>query len=154
MSSTNKTPVVDKQDCKWLGNRLLSTDAWDKIWKCHSLHRSSLARTIMQEDVAEFLRLVQEGASVWEFDDHGWTPLHWACSRGSTVLTYAILQEVRSSQEAGGPMDRYCRIGYNAHETLASWGQISTVSPIGLRCWTEKGCHRCPNRRAHRTCLV
>lgn len=67
-----------------------------------SFFRSSLARTIMQEDVPEFLRLVQEGTRVWDFDDHGWSPLHWACSRGSIVMTYAILQEMRSSQEAGG----------------------------------------------------
>lgn len=56
----------------------------------------------MQEDVAEFLRRAQEGACVWDVDDHGWSPLHWACSRGSTVMTYAILQEMKSSQEAGG----------------------------------------------------
>lgn len=63
----------------------------------------SLARTIMQEDVAGFLRLVQEeGACVRDTDCHGWSPLHWACSRGSTVMTYAILKEMRSSQEAGG----------------------------------------------------
>lgn len=67
-----------------------------------TIFRSSLARTIMQEDVAEFLYLVQEGARMWDIDDHGWSALHWACSRGSTVMTYAILQEIRSSQETGG----------------------------------------------------
>lgn len=56
----------------------------------------------MQEDVAEFLRHIKEGARVWDIDDHGWSPLHWACSRGSTIMTYTILQEIRSSQEAGG----------------------------------------------------
>lgn len=56
----------------------------------------------MQEDIAGFLRLVKEdGACIWDSDGHGWTALHWACSRGSTIMTFAILQEMTLSQEAG-----------------------------------------------------
>lgn len=56
----------------------------------------------MQEDVAEFMHLVQEkGACVSDTDAHNWTALHWACSRGSTVMTYVILREMRASREAG-----------------------------------------------------
>eukprot|EP00752_Nemacystus_decipiens_P010115 g9016.t1 len=86
--------------------------------------RPSIARTIMQEDVTEFLRLVQEGACVWDSDDHGWSPLHWASSRGSTIMTYAILQEMRSSQEAGdsGSDSGNAISDYlNATEKLSGW---------------------------------
>lgn len=78
----------------------------------------------MQEDLAEFLRLVQEGARVWDMDVHGWSPLHWACSRGSTVLTYAILQEVQSSQEAGGqPLLALPHKGTTSREVLELYSQ-------------------------------
>ncbi len=64
--------------------------------------RRSLARTILQEDVAEFMHLVhEEGVCVSDPDAHNWSALHWACSRGSTVMTYVILQEMRAPQEAG-----------------------------------------------------
>lgn len=39
-------------------------------------------------------RLLREGANVWDADSHGWTALHWACSRGSAVMTTILLQAV------------------------------------------------------------
>lgn len=55
----------------------------------------------MEEDVEGFMRLTREGARVSEADAHGWTPLHWACSRGSAVMTHVLLQELRTPEEAG-----------------------------------------------------
>ncbi|CAN0408177.1 unnamed protein product [Ectocarpus sp. 8 AP-2014] len=62
--------------------------------------RRSFARVVMQEDVAGFSRLVQEGTGILDSDGHGWSALHWASSRGSTVLTYGILQEIKLLREA------------------------------------------------------
>ncbi|CAM9769574.1 unnamed protein product, partial [Scytosiphon promiscuus] len=68
--------------------------------------KRSLSRAIMQEDLAGFLDLVRDDtARIWDADGHGWTALHWACSRGSTVMTYAILQEMQLSKEAGADCD-------------------------------------------------
>lgn len=55
----------------------------------------------MQEDVAGFSHLVQEGTGILDSDGHGWSALHWASSRGSTVLTYGILQEIKLLRETG-----------------------------------------------------
>ncbi|CAM9495672.1 unnamed protein product [Ectocarpus fasciculatus] len=60
----------------------------------------SFARVVMQEDVTGFSRLVQEGIGILDSDGHGWSALHWASSRGSTVLTCGILQEIKLLQEA------------------------------------------------------
>lgn len=79
---------------------LYTTITFCLVHETSTFHRS-LARTIMQEDVTGLLRLVQKGACISDNDGHGWTPLHWACSRGSTVMTYAILQEIRLSQAKG-----------------------------------------------------
>eukprot|EP00903_Cladosiphon_okamuranus_P010315 g9762.t1 len=75
------------------------------------------------------------GASVWDIDDHGWSPLHWACSRGSTVMTFGILQEMRSSQETGPP--RCEETGdavsdyLNATETLSGWTALHLATIAG-----------------------
>ncbi|CAM9805159.1 unnamed protein product [Ectocarpus sp. 12 AP-2014] len=58
------------------------------------------ASIVMQEDVAGFSHLVQEGTGIFDSDGHGWSALHWASSRGSTVLTYGILQEIKLLREA------------------------------------------------------
>ncbi|CAM9252138.1 unnamed protein product [Hapterophycus canaliculatus] len=84
----------------------------------------------MQEDFTGFLRLVQEegAACIWDADDHGWTALHWACARGSTALTFAILREIQSSQAAGFTYDREGTEAssdrLNLPEKLNGWGPL------------------------------
>lgn len=81
--------------------------------------RRTLARTIMQGDTAGLVRQLQGGAGVSEADIHGWTPLHWACSRGSASMTYIILQEIQATRIGAGTESRgvntrmYCHSPWN-----------------------------------------
>lgn len=54
---------------------------------------------IMQRDTLGLNRLLREGASVLEADTHGWTPLHWATSGGSAILTHMILREIKAERD-------------------------------------------------------
>lgn len=67
---------------------------------CHH-NRSIIARLVMQDNVAGLMRLARKGAFFSETDGHGWTPLHWACSKGSAVMAHTILHELRVPQHAG-----------------------------------------------------
>lgn len=56
---------------------------------------------IMQGNIAGLIHRLRDSEIVSEADAHGWTPLHWACSRGNVVVVHILLQEIRAAKAEG-----------------------------------------------------
>ncbi|CAM9309695.1 unnamed protein product [Sphacelaria rigidula] len=80
----------------------------------------------MQGETGALARWLRDGGSASEADNHGWTPLHWACSRGSVSMTSVLLHGLRAAKiestvdEADGDHVRDCD-PLNAKEHVNGW---------------------------------
>lgn len=67
-----------------------------------------------RENVSQLKKLLRSGANPFARDRHGWTPLHWAASRGFNEVIEILLD---ARQDSGKSMPRYI----NSKEFVSGW---------------------------------